>query len=161
MTDLKRVFHDLVRFETELWNALDARLRAEFDLPMGSFDIMQVIARTGSCRVHDIAREQAITVGGTSKVVDRIERLGFCERRSNPGDRRSSIIELTPAGQALLARATVVFEAELTSRLGAPLSARSLAQLATTLTALRASAADGRPAPDPAANPSDLQERTV
>jgi DNA-binding MarR family transcriptional regulator len=68
------VFNVLIRFEIELWNAVDARLRADCDLPLSRFAPMQVIARHGSCRVHDIADELSMTVGGTSKQVDRIER---------------------------------------------------------------------------------------
>jgi len=137
MADLKQLFNDLIRFEIDLWNAIDARLRGEFGLPLGNFDAMQVVARTPSCRVFDIARELAITVGGTSKVVDRIEAAGHCVRRSNPDDRRSSIIELTPAGEAVLAEATTAFESELELRFGSVLSARSLTQLCTTMAKLR------------------------
>ena len=79
---------------------------------------MQVIARHGSCRVHDIADELSMTVGGTSKLIDRIEASGYCTRSPNPGDRRSSIVELTPAGNEALSRATAVFEDELRSQLG-------------------------------------------
>jgi len=141
VTDLKLVFNDLIRFETELWNAVDARLRAEFALPLGNFDIMQVIARTASCRVYDIALALSITVGGTSKAVDRIEALGHCIRRNNPDDRRSSIVELSPAGASLLARATAVFESELELRIGGAISARALRDLGTTLAALRSAGA--------------------
>ena len=81
MTDLKALFSELIRFETELWNAVDARLRADYDLPLSRFEPMQVIARHGTCRVNDIAEELAITVGGTSKLVDRIEASGHCRRR--------------------------------------------------------------------------------
>jgi DNA-binding MarR family transcriptional regulator len=145
MTDLKQVFNDLVRFETELWNTLDRRMRGEFGIPMGNFDVMQVIARTPSCRVHDIARELAITVGAASKAADRIEALGHCARRSHPGDRRSSIIELTPAGESLLTAATAVFEAELETRITSPLSPSALAQLGSTLAKLRSAAARPQP----------------
>ena len=138
MADLKQLFNDLIRFEIDLWNTIDARLRDEFDLPLGNFDTMQVIARTPGCRVHDIARELSITVGGTSKVVDRIEAAGHCLRRSNPDDRRSSIIELTPAGESILAEATIAFESALQSRFGSVLSARSLEQFGATLAKLRA-----------------------
>jgi MarR family transcriptional regulator, organic hydroperoxide resistance regulator len=34
MSDLRQVFNELVRFEIELWNAVDARLKTEFDLPL-------------------------------------------------------------------------------------------------------------------------------
>jgi MarR family transcriptional regulator, organic hydroperoxide resistance regulator len=44
MEDLKQLFSDLIRFETELWNAIDARLRTEHDLPLHKFEPMQIIA---------------------------------------------------------------------------------------------------------------------
>jgi DNA-binding MarR family transcriptional regulator len=137
MADLKQIFNDLIRFEIELWNAVDVRLRREFGLPLGSFDTMQVIARIGNCRVYDIARELSITVGGASKVVDRIEASGHCRRRANPDDRRSSIIELTVAGVALLAEASETFENELQLRIGSVLSPQALRQLSSSLAKLR------------------------
>ncbi len=118
MPALQTVFNVLIRFETELWNAVDARLRADCDLPLSRFAPMQVIARHRSCRVHDLADELSMTVGGTSKLVDRIEASGYRTRSPDPGDRRSSVIELTPAGSAVLARATTVFEDALRSQLG-------------------------------------------
>ena len=136
--DLKLLFSELVRLETELWDAVERRLRADHGLPLPNFEFMQVIARTPNCRVQDIATELSITVGGTSKIVDRIEAAGQCARRANPDDRRSSIVELTQAGKRLLARATATFEDELRTRLGAALSDRSAAQFTRTLTRLRA-----------------------
>src|SRR5246500_5990367 len=129
MTDLIDLFHQLVRFETELWNAVDARLRDEFDLPLSRLEPMQVIARHPSCRVNDIADELSITIGGTSKLVDRIEASGYCVRTANPHDRRSSIIELTAAGRQVLAKAVKAFEDELETRMGSAVSARSLQEL--------------------------------
>lgn len=138
MSDLPSLYGELIRFETELWDAIDARLRAECNLALGRFEVMRVIARHERCRVQDIANELAITIGGTSKIVDRIEASGYCRRRLNPDDQRSSLIALTPAGEHILAQATDVFEAELTRRFGAVLSARSLGQLHGTLAKLRA-----------------------
>jgi DNA-binding MarR family transcriptional regulator len=137
MADLRRLFSDIVRFETEIWNAVDARLRDEFDLPLARFEFMLFIAGHPACRVHDIAREFVITVGGTSKLVDRIEAAGHCRRRPNPNDRRSSIIELTAAGTRLLAKASKAFDEELEALLGDAVSERSLQQFAATLAMLR------------------------
>jgi len=134
---LKRLFSELVRLETELWDAVERRLRADHDLPLPQFEFMQVIVRTPNCRVQDIAAELSITVGGTSKIVDRVETAGHCARRANPGDRRSSIIELTPVGKRLLAKASVTFEDELRKRLGSALSHGSSVQFIKTLTRLR------------------------
>jgi MarR family transcriptional regulator, organic hydroperoxide resistance regulator len=140
MEDLKQLFSDLIRFETELWNAIDARMRAEHDLPLHKFEPMQIIAATPNCRVYDIADALSVTTGGVSKIVDSIEATGYCTRRPNPADRRSSIIELSPAGRTALARATKTFERELEARLRAGVPDRTLAQFASSLNALRAAA---------------------
>jgi DNA-binding MarR family transcriptional regulator len=138
MTDLLDLFHQLVRFETELWNAVDARLRDDLDLPLSRLEPMQVIARHPSCRVNDIAEELSITIGGTSKLVDRIEAAGYCIRRANPDDGRSSVIELTAAGRRILTKAAKAFEDELETRIRSAVSARSLQQLYSSLIKLRA-----------------------
>ena len=137
MPDLRRVFTDVVRFEIELWDAVDARLKAECGLPLTHFEPMSVMGRLGCCRVYDIAAELGITTGGASKLVDRIEANGQCRRRPNPGDRRSSLLELTTQGQRLLAEGGAVFDAELERLLGAAVPERTLQQFAATLTRLR------------------------
>lgn len=139
MPDLKVLFSELIRFETELWNAVDTRLRSEHHLPLAWFEPMQVMSKYATCRVFDIKEELSITVGGTSKLVDRIEAAGLCRRRANPDDRRSQIIELTPAGRRLLAKATKSFEDELQTRLESVVTSGALDQFDATLKRLRAS----------------------
>ena len=138
MSDLRGLFNDLIRFEIELWNAVDTRLKSEFGLPLTHFEPMSVIARIPGCRVYDIANELGITTGGTSKLVDRIEASGYCRRLPNPDDRRSSLLELTEEGRRLLAKAEAAFDDELQRRLGSALPDRTLRQFASTLTNLRA-----------------------
>jgi DNA-binding MarR family transcriptional regulator len=138
MSDLRRLFSDIIRFEIELWNAVDARLKSEFDLPLTHFEPMSVMDRLPGCRVYDIAAELGITTGGTSKLVDRIEASGYCRRLPNPADRRSSLLELTPAGRRLFAEAGAAFDDELERRLGTAVPERTLRQFAATLTRLRA-----------------------
>ena len=137
MSDLRGLFNDLIRFEIELWNAVDARLTNDFGLPLTHFEPMSVIDRIPGCRVHDIANELGITTGGTSKLIDRIEASGYCRRLPNPGDRRSSLLELTEAGRRMLAEAGTAFDDELQHRLGDALPERTLRQFASTLTRLR------------------------
>lgn len=141
MPDLQGLFSNIIRFEIELWDAVDARLRADCGIPLSTFEPLRAVAQLGPCRVYDIASELVITVGGTSKIVDRLEAGELCRRRSNPDDRRSSLIELTPAGARLLRQATAVFEDELQRRLGAVLSPRALQQLGDSLTKLRSAMA--------------------
>ncbi|MEU8894119.1 MarR family transcriptional regulator [Streptomyces sp. NPDC048442] len=137
MTDLTQVFMDLVRYETRLYNALGGQLRAEHGLTMGQFEFLRIIDSRDGCRVNDLAEEAAITVGATSKGVDRLEAAGWVVRRPNPSNRRSSLLELTPEGGKLLAAATPTFEDGLHSWLAEPLTAGALEQLASTVAVLR------------------------
>lgn len=138
VTDLRALFHHLVRLEIELWNAIDERLQAELGISMGTLDVLQVIGRIPNARVQDVAEELSITVGGISKIVDRLQAAGHCVRRPNPDDRRSSIIDLTQEGAGLLDRALAIFDAELDLRIGSVLPEESLTRLSTSLAMLRA-----------------------
>jgi len=135
--DVGQWFIELVRAETRLYNAVDGRLRAAHGLSAGQYEILQIIAGTANCRVLDIVREIAITVGAASKAVDRIEAAGWCRRRANPHDRRSSYLVLTDAGQQLLAAATPTFEQEIAGRLAGVVGEDERAQSGQTLAALR------------------------
>jgi MarR family transcriptional regulator, organic hydroperoxide resistance regulator len=138
MSELRKLFNDLIHFEIELWNAVDVRLKRDFGLPLTHFEPMSVMDRLPKCRVYDIAGELGITTGGTSKLVDRIEASGYCRRLPNPDDRRSSLLELTPEGRRLLAEAGLAFGDELQRRLGNAVPERTLRQFAATLSRLRA-----------------------
>ena len=107
--DLGSLFSDLIRLETELWDLVEARLHRDHDLALSWFEPMQVIDSTPGCRVIDIAEALSITIGGTSKLVDRIENAGWCERSPNPDDGRSSTIRLTRAGRRVLTAARDTF----------------------------------------------------
>jgi len=135
--ELRELFNDLIRFEIELWNAVDARLKGELGLPLSHFEPMSVMDRLPRCRVYDIATELGITTGGTSKLVDRIEASGYCRRLPNPDDRRSSLLELTEEGRHLFVKAGAAFDDELQRRFGAALPERTLRQFASTLSRLR------------------------
>ena len=137
MADLRVLFSELIRLETELWNAVDARLRSEHELPLSWFEPMHVMSKYPACRILDLKKELSITVGGASKLVDRIEAAGLCRRRTNPDDGRSQLIELTPTGRRVLAQADKTFEDELRTRLESVVSGPALDQFTATLRRLR------------------------
>nr|WP_276612064.1 MarR family transcriptional regulator [Kineococcus vitellinus] len=91
-------------------------------MPVARFQVLRSIARRDEggrpCRVQDLAGDLEVTVGGISKLVDRLEAARLCERRSNPEDRRSSLLRPTAAGRELLAAAERTAEAELSRHLG-------------------------------------------
>ena len=135
--DLVDLFRDLVRLETELWNRVEARVQHGHGLPLAWLEIMHVVSATRDCRVLDIAKALSITVGGASKVVDKVEAAGWCRRQPNPTDGRSNLIQLTEAGEGLLEAAKVTFASALATSVGAAAPAAELAQLSATLRWLR------------------------
>ena len=138
MSPLTSLFVDLVRVETRLYNAIDDRLRSTHGLTLGQYEFLQIIERRATTRVYDIVSEVAITVGAASKAVDRLEAAGWCTRATNPADRRSSLLALTPKGSELLAAAAPTLEDELEARVVGVVDAPVLAQVAGALAALRA-----------------------
>jgi DNA-binding MarR family transcriptional regulator len=137
--DFYPLFSTLTRLETELWDAVDARLRQECSLPLGRYEAMAIIKSFGACRVFDIASALSITVGGASKLVDRVEAAGYCLRKMNPGDRRSSLLELTVEGAAVVDKGRQVVEAELTRWFTPALSKQDASTLLKLLARLRGS----------------------
>jgi DNA-binding MarR family transcriptional regulator len=137
--DVGQWFLELVHAEIRLYNAVDGRLQATHGLSAGQYEILRLIGRTENCRVLDIVRDIGITVGAVSKAVDRIEAAGWCRRRANPHDRRSSYLVLTGAGQSLLAAATPTFEGEISDRLAGVVSDEERDRSGQTLAALRSS----------------------
>jgi MarR family transcriptional regulator, organic hydroperoxide resistance regulator len=135
--DLVRLFRDLVRLETDLWNRVDARVHREHGLPLAWLEVMQVVNTTPGRRVLDVAEALFITVGGASKVVDKVQAGGWCRRLPNPSDGRSSLIELTASGESLLAAANVTFGQALETYLGAAAPSDELTRLSDTLGRLR------------------------
>jgi DNA-binding MarR family transcriptional regulator len=115
---------DLVRLEIRLWNRIDARLRDEHDLPLAFFWPLYVVERSsgGSLRVGEVATALGLTVGGASKIVDRMEGAGLLSRESDPADRRASRVTLTDAGRRKLDAACETYEVEMATVLDASLS---------------------------------------
>ena len=132
------VLIDLVRVETRLYNAADARLKDAGGLALPQLEVLSVIRDVPGCRVLDISRTISITVGAASKAVDRLEERGWCRRTVDPADRRSSVLSLTAEGAAAVDRATPVFEAATRDTLGALLAGPDLDRLAGILRTLRA-----------------------
>ncbi|HET9016370.1 MAG TPA: MarR family winged helix-turn-helix transcriptional regulator [Thermomicrobiaceae bacterium] len=124
-TPLNRIewLSDLVRLEIRLWERVDARLRAEHGLPLAHFWPLYVVghAPAESLRVGELAAALGLTVGGTSKVVDRIVAAGYLRREPDPTDRRASRLVLTHAGRSCLGAAGATCEAELAAALDAAL----------------------------------------
>ena len=135
--DLDTVFTDLVRVETRLYNAVTERLKAAAGIGAGHFELLRYVRDHPDARVADLASAFAIGVGTTSKIVDRMEKEGWLERRPNPANRRSSLLALTPAGESVVSQAEPAWQAAIQEILGRAVTPEQLTALSLALHALR------------------------
>lgn len=134
---LDRVFTDLVRVETRLYNAVAERVKAGAGIAAGHFELLRYVRDHPDARVADIASAFAIGVGTTSKIADRLEGEGWLMRRPNPANRRSSLLALTPDGEEVVSRTEPIWQGAIQEILGEVLTRERLSALTTALGALR------------------------
>lgn len=127
--EVYETFSRLVRAQTRLWNAVDARVRAEHGVPLTQLTALRLVARTEGCRVGDLVETLHITVGGASKVVDRLVAAGLVTREANERDRRSPVLVPTAGGRALLEASGPAVDEVLRDELAARLSDADIASL--------------------------------
>lgn len=122
---------DLISLEIVLWDRINARLKAQHDLSLAFFESLYFIGHSpgGSVRVGDLARALRITVGATSKLVDRIDAAGLIRRELDADDRRASRVVLTETGRQKLVDSNTTYTAEVATMLDATLSADEQQQL--------------------------------
>jgi DNA-binding MarR family transcriptional regulator len=74
------------------------------------FEVLLILGRTGGpgLSIGAIAREQVLTTGGMTRLIDRMEAAGLVERTDDPADRRGRLVRLTPLGEDTAVRASRV-----------------------------------------------------
>jgi DNA-binding MarR family transcriptional regulator len=94
-----------------LIDALNAELSRQGhpDLrPMHGF-VFQAIGGAGTTAV-ELGRRLGISKQAAGKTIENLERMGYVERRPDPGDARSKIVHLTDRGIDALVRSERIFD---------------------------------------------------
>ena len=92
------VLFDTWRLSRTVGALLDAVL-APGSLTADEFGVYSVLAGVDGITPTELARWMAAPPSTVSSYVARFERRGHVERVANPGDQRSYLIRLTPAGR--------------------------------------------------------------
>jgi len=101
-------------------------------LCLSDFAALEVLLHKGPLPVNAIGELVRLTSGSITAAVDRLESRGLVERRNDPGDRRTRVVHLTPAGRELITEAYASHEAAMervTSGLNPQERARAMALL--------------------------------
>jgi DNA-binding MarR family transcriptional regulator len=78
---------------------------------------LATVERHGPLTPSELADRERVRRPTVTRIVYRLEEAGLVVRASDPGDRRSSLITVTPAGRTLLAAARTRKDAFLSERL--------------------------------------------
>lgn len=83
---------------------------AELGLTYAEFEVLTVLRREDEpyrLRPSELTRSAFLTSGGTSNVLQRLQKAGYVEREANAGDARSRFVQLTADGLRVTEQALV------------------------------------------------------
>lgn len=136
----EETFVSIVRTATLLRGQVNRVLRA-FRLTEPSYNVLRILRGAGAdgrCG-HEIAAQVISEVPDMTRLIDRLQKLGFCQRRRVDGDRRLVRVFITDAGLALLGQLDQVI-ADLHEQQFQGIADASLEQLLGHLERVRESA---------------------
>lgn len=86
------------------WNFGARGLQGECcgDLSQPEYRTLCLASDQTQCSMQGIAQNLGVTKSGATRIVDRLERKGYAERKRSPEDGRVCCIDLTPSGMMLI-----------------------------------------------------------
>jgi DNA-binding MarR family transcriptional regulator len=81
-----------------------------FDLTPAQFDVLAHLIAAEGISQQTLSEKLFVTKGNVCGLIGRLEERGLVERRTDPEDRRSNMLFLTPAGRELTERAVPAHE---------------------------------------------------
>lgn len=104
-------WRELQTLTSQIERAIDEALRAEWDIPLGWYDVLGALQRAGgSARPQAVADDLRLPPSSLSRRMDRLEEEGWIARtRADRVDRRAIEIELTRTGRRLWREMSVTY----------------------------------------------------
>lgn len=81
------------------------RKHSHTDLTMSQVSALSTILRHGPLRVGELARREQISKSSTTRLVAKLEGMGYLERTVDPEDGRGFVVDITANGHRLLSAA--------------------------------------------------------
>ena len=125
-------WRELQSVTAEIERHIDDALLAEWDVPLGWFDVLAGLQRLGgSARPSDLAAELRLVRSSLSRRLDRLEEEGWVQRTRPQGldDQRAVLVELTRRGRTLWREMNVTYRRAVQANVAAALSDDDVAAL--------------------------------
>lgn len=85
---------------------LESRLRP-YGLTAEQFQVLKNLSMNGGQSQSMVCEAVSKSPANITRILDRLEKKGYLERRDNPHDRRSSLVYLTDTGRQLMDKVLV------------------------------------------------------
>ena len=108
----------LVRASESVVGRLGQNLRAEDDLPLSQFGVLEALMHLGPMCQRELGVKILKSNGNVTMVVDNLEKRGLVARRRSVEDRRVTEVDLTAKGRALIKGIFPRHAAEITAEMG-------------------------------------------
>jgi DNA-binding MarR family transcriptional regulator len=120
-----------LRAHAALTRQLSTRLEGEHGLTLSDFDVLAQLyfAPERALRRIDIARQVLLTASGITRLLERLERVGWVEKRNCATDARVTYAVLTEEGMRKFEAARASHVADLDELFGSRLTADERARL--------------------------------
>lgn len=79
------------------------------------YRLLAVLASHGDAKLVDIAERLGVNPSSAMRTLDRLIAAGLATRQSNPGNRRETMLRLTPAGRTLVEQVMAVRHREISA----------------------------------------------
>ena len=115
--------------------SIELKLKAARLPPLAWYDALLELERAGVRGLRPFALESELLLSqcNLSRLIDRLERAGYLERRACPNDGRGQVIVITTAGKGSRRRMWSVYRPAIQSAVGAHLNKRQATALGETL----------------------------
>jgi DNA-binding MarR family transcriptional regulator len=124
----------LVRAGTAVLAAIEADLKRGGFPPLAWYDVLlELSRRKEGLRPFEIEKETLLAQYNLSRLLDRLESVGYVQRLPAPDDGRGNVVVLTDNGRTLMKRMWPTYRAAIARHVGARLSEAEATQLAALL----------------------------
>jgi DNA-binding MarR family transcriptional regulator len=135
---VERAWARLIKAQRTALGGVEGALKAAGLPPLAWYDALLELERAGApgLRPFELERAMLLEQYNLSRLLDRMEKAGYVERRAYAQDGRGQVVAITPAGKAMRRRMWPVYAAAIEEAFGRHLSEQQARSLDALLGAL-------------------------
>lgn len=137
-------WRELIAYQAEALYRTERELKAAGAIPLAAYDILIELetAPQKRLRMYDLSQACVLTKSGATKIVNRLEKMGFLTREKCPSDLRGFFAVISAKGSAAVRAAWPIYRQCIEKFFRSALSENEITALAKMLKKLRGNLPD-------------------